>query len=161
MTQSYSATGVKTNMAFSEPDFSGKLFNTFNSTHLFTILSNNNGIINWTDEGTFEGEGEGLPGKVTIYGIGFERKVANKIFYDLNGSGIQIIRGKGTNGASIEFFYSVYITAVGELCKSGNIKFNKFDSNATTIKALSNGIKFDFNATYASNSEFCAKRLIK
>ena len=57
MTQSYSATGVKTNISYSKPDFYGKLFNTFDSNHLFTILSNNNGIINWTDEITFEGEG--------------------------------------------------------------------------------------------------------
>ena len=49
---------------------------------------------------------------------------------------------------------------IGELCKSGNIKFT-VDSNGTTTKVLYNGIKFDFNQTYASNSEFCAKRLIQ
>jgi hypothetical protein len=161
MTQSYSATGVKTNIAYSEPDFSGKLFNTFNSTHLFTILSINNGIINWTDEITFEGEGTGGLGKIIFYGVGFERKVGNKIFYDLNGSGTQTIKGKDTNGVSIDLFYSVYTTNVCELCKSGNIKFNKVDSNGTIIKALFNDKIVDFNATYALNSEFCAKRLIK
>jgi hypothetical protein len=159
MTQSYSATGVKTNIAYSETDFSGKIFNTFSSNHLFTILSNNNGIINWTDEITFEGEGTGGPGKITFYGVGFERKVDNKIFYELNGSGTQTIKGN-LNGASIEINYSVYTKMVGELCKSGNIKFT-VDSNATAIKALANGIKFDFNQTYALNCEFCAKRLIK
>jgi hypothetical protein len=160
MTQSYSATGVKTNIAYSKPDFLGKLFNTYNTNHLFTILSINKGIINWTGEIIFEGEGAALPGKVTIYGVGFERKVGNKIFYDLNGSGIQIIRAKYTNGVSIEFFYSVYTTAVCELCKSGNIKI-KVNANGTTIKALINGIITEVNDTYALNSEYCAKRLIQ
>jgi hypothetical protein len=49
---------------------------------------------------------------------------------------------------------------VGELCKSCNIKF-KADTNGTVIKALFNGIIADFKETYASNSEFCAKRLIQ
>jgi hypothetical protein len=158
MTQSYSAREVKTNMAYSEPDFSGKLFNTYNTNHLFTILSINNGIINWTDESTFEDEG--LLEKVTIYGVGFERKVGNKIFYDLNGSGIQNIRGKDKNGVSIDVNYSVYTTMVCELCKSGNIKI-KVNANGTTIKALFNDKIVDFNATYAANSEYCAKRLIQ
>jgi hypothetical protein len=80
MKQSYLGTGVKINIAASIPDFSGKLFNTFNSTHLFTILSINNGIINWTSEVTFEGIGEGLPGKTTFYGVGFEKKLVIKYF---------------------------------------------------------------------------------
>jgi hypothetical protein len=50
---------------------------------------------------------------------------------------------------------------VGELCKSGNIKF-KVDANATTIKILFNGIiNPDLTSTWASSYEFCAKRLIK
>jgi hypothetical protein len=160
MTQSYSAKGVKTNIAYSESDYSGKIFNTFSSNHLFTILSNDNGIINWTDEITYEGEGTGGPGKITFYGIGFERKVDNKIFYELNGSGLLTIK-RNLNGVFIEINYSVYTKMVGELCKSGNIKF-KVDVNGTSIKALANGIIIaDFKETYASNSEFCAKRLIK
>jgi len=160
MTQSYSATGVKTNIAFSEPDFTGKLFDINNTNHLFTILSNNNGIINWKDEITFGGDNRILPGKMTIYGVGFERKVDNKIFYDLNGSGLQTVKGN-ENGVSIEVNYSVYTKMVGELCKSGNIKF-KVDANATTIKILFNGIiNPDLTSTWASSYEFCAKRLIK
>jgi hypothetical protein len=160
MTQSYSATGVKTNMAYSKPDFLGKLFNTYNTNHLFTILSINKGIINWTGEIIFEGEGAALPGKVTIYGVGFERKVGNKIFYDLNGSGIHNVKGN-FNGAFIDINYSVYTTAVGELCKSGNFKV-KVNANGTAIKAVVNGIIItDFKETWSLNSKFCAKRLIK
>jgi len=160
MTQSYSATGVKINIANSKPDFSGKLFNIYNTNQLITFLSNDNGIINWTSEVTYEGVGEGLPGKATFYGVGFEKKVGNKIFYELNGSGIQTVKGN-LNGASIEINYSVYTRMVCELCKSGNIKF-KVDANGTTIKVLINGIiNADFNSTYANNCEFCAKRLIK
>jgi hypothetical protein len=159
MTQSYSAKGVKINIANSKPDFSGKLFNIYNTNQLITFLSNDNGIINWTSENTYEGVGGGLPGKITINGVGFERKVGNKIFYELNGSGIQTVKGN-LNGVSFELFYSVYTKMVGELCKSGNIKF-KVDANGTVINALADGIKFDFNETNASNSEFCAKRLIQ
>jgi len=159
MTQSYSATGVKINIAYSKPYFSGKLFNIYNSNHLFTILSNNNGIINWTSEVTFEGEGTGAPGKITFYGVGFERKVGNKIFYDLNGSGIQTVKGN-SNGVPIEFLFSVYTREVCELCKSGNIKFNA-NVDATTIKALDNDKIVDLDATYSGNCEFCAKRLIQ
>jgi hypothetical protein len=66
------------------------------------------------------------------------------------------------NGIFIDLFYSVYTTMVCELCKSGNIKFKNVNANGTTIKALFNGIiNPDFNATYASNCEFCAKRLIQ
>jgi len=48
MTQSYSATGVKTNIAIAPgiPITSLPQYNIYNSNHLFTILSNNNGIIN-------------------------------------------------------------------------------------------------------------------
>jgi len=83
MTQSYSATGVKTNIAIAPgiPITSLPQYNIYNSNHLFTILSNNNGIINWKDEINFEGIGEVQPEKYTIYGVGFERKVGNKIYY--------------------------------------------------------------------------------
>jgi len=161
MTQSYSATGVKTNIAIAPgiPITSLPQYNIYNSNHLFTILSNNNGIINWTSEVTFEGEGTGAPGKITFYGVGFERKVGNKIFYDLNGSGIQTVKGN-SNGVPIEFLFSVYTREVCELCKSGNIKFNA-NVDATTIKALDNDKIVDLDATYSGNCEFCAKRLIQ
>jgi len=155
MTQSYSAKGVKINIANSLP----AIFNTVNSNQLITILSINKGIINWTGEIIAEGNSAIPPGKITFYGVGFERKVGNKIFYELNGSGIQKVKGN-FNGVFVEIDYSVYATAVGELCKSGNFKV-KVNSNGTTTKALVNGIKLDFNDTYALNCEFCAKRLIK
>ena len=66
-----------------------------------------------------------------------------------------------TNGVFIDILYSVYTRMISELCKSGNIKF-KADTNGTTTKVLFNGIiNPDLNSTYASNSEFCAKRLIQ
>jgi len=159
MTQSYSATGVKINIANSLrlPGFS---FYTVNSNQLITILSINNGIINWTGEIIIEGNSASLPGKITFYGVGFERKVGNKIFYDLNGSGIHNVKGN-FNGAFIDINYSVYTTAVGELCKSGNFKV-KVNANGTAIKAVVNGIiNSDFKETWSLNSEFCAKRLIQ
>ena len=94
-----------------------------------------------------------------FYGVGFQRKVDNKIFYELNGSGILNIRGN-QNGVFIDLFYSVYTKMIGELCKNGNIKF-KADVNGTTTKALFNDKIVDFTNTYASNYEFCAKRLIQ
>jgi len=159
MTQSYSATGVKINIANSLrlPGFS---FYTVNSNQLITILSINNGIINWTGEIIIEGNSASLPGKITFYGVGFERKVGNKIFYDLNGSGIHNVKGN-FNGAFIDINYSVYTTAVGELCKSGNFKV-KVNANGTAIKAVVNGIIIaDFKETWSLNSKFCAKRLIQ
>jgi hypothetical protein len=159
MTQSYSATGVKTNIASQQPGFSNQQYYTVNSNHFFTILSNNNGIINWKDEVTFEGVGEGQPGKYTIYGVGFQRKVGNKIFYELNGSGFLNTKGN-LSGVVYELFYSVYTKMSGELCKSGNIKF-RVDENGTTTKFLINDIIADYNYNYAANYEFCAKRLIQ
>jgi hypothetical protein len=159
MTQSYSATGVKINIANSLrlPGFS---FYTVNSNQLITILSINKGIINWTGEIIIEGNSASLPGKITFYGVGFERKVGNKIFYDLNGSGIHNVKGN-FNGAFIDINYSVYTTAVGELCKSGNFKV-KVNANGTAIKAVVNGIIItDFKETWSLNSKFCAKRLIQ
>jgi hypothetical protein len=158
MTQSYSATGVKTNIAYGvKPEFIQQQYRTFDANHLFTILSDNNGIINWKDEITFEAEGQ--PVKYTIYGVGFQRKVGNKILYELNGSGILNLK-INTSGPVIDSFFSVYSKMVGELCKSGNIKFS-VDENGTTYKVLINGEKNDFNDTYASICEFCAKRLIQ
>jgi hypothetical protein len=158
MTQSYSAKGVKINIANSLR--LPATFNTVNSNQLITILSINKGIINWKNEIIIEGNSAAPPGKATFYGVGFERKVGNKTFYDLNGSGIQTVKGN-LNGAFIEIDYSVYTTAVGELCKSGNFKV-KVNANGTAIKALVNGIIIaDFKDTYANNSEFCAKRLIQ
>jgi hypothetical protein len=156
MTQSYSATGVKTNIAYGKPDFAQQQYRTFDANHLFTILSDNNGIINWKDEITFEGGGR--PEKYIIYGVGFQKKVGNKIFYDLNGSG-NLDFEDNTNEVVIKTSFSVYTKMFGELCKSGNIKF-RVDENGTTYKVLINGEIIDFNDTYASNCEFCAKRLI-
>lgn len=157
MKQSYLANSVKTHIAYGKPEFSAKQFKTFDAIHNFTILSKEKDIINWQDEITINVQEEIQ--KYTIYGVGYEKKVGNKITYELNGSGI--FNSKFISSTTIiESSFNVYSKMYGELCKNGNIKFT-LDENGKTNKVKINGLEIEDNNTYALISSFCAKKILE
>jgi hypothetical protein len=157
MKQSYIANSVKTHIAYGKPGFATRQFKSFDAEHNFTILSKEKDIINWQDEISFNFEGE--IEKYTIYGVGYEKKVGNKTFYELNGSGVFPSKFR-INNTAIEVTFNVYSKMSGELCKNGNIKFT-LNEDSETNKIKLNGIEILDNNTYASVCNFCAKKILK
>ena len=158
MKQSYLANSVKTHIAYGKLGFVDRQFKTFDANHKFTILSKEKDAINWQDEITVNIEGE--IEKYTIYGVGYEKKVANKTFYDLNGSGLFLWELKITENRFVKILFNIYTKMTGELCKNGNIKFT-CNENGETNKYYVNGLEVEDNNTYALVSNFCAKKILE
>ena len=99
------------------------------------------------------------PQSYEIIGVAKKTKVGNKTIIDFNGSGYKTVTITDSEGKKIETTYKVYSKMQGEMCKNGNIKIILDEENGETSKAKIDGQEVVFNDLYASESNFCLKKV--